>query len=119
MSDSISQVSEAPSQLTMAEMKNIKKDIKRIKDRNEMVEFIAEHDLEIDGIKTSLLNAWLQLPDYKFYRIHGRINIMKCDDKTRFRNIKALSDRLDALEKEIKAMVEGMNMLIAKNNLHV
>jgi hypothetical protein len=59
------------SERTKADYKHIKDKIRKITTKEKLNEYMLEHDEEMSFIPTPLLNSWVNVPNYKFFRHRG------------------------------------------------
>jgi hypothetical protein len=64
-----------------------------------------EHEQELSQYSTALLNSWLSIADYKFYRKRAILKITKVSE-TRYKSLQQLTDEVAELKNAMDELRE-------------
>jgi hypothetical protein len=97
-----SNVGVAPTSLP-ATWQTVKRDIRHISDAAKMRSYMLEHDAELAAYSTAILNSWLSIDGFKFYRKHHVLGLTK-QSETRYRSISKLCEAVDGIKPDIEEL---------------
>jgi hypothetical protein len=98
-----SKCTSVPSSTLPSNYQSMKKEIRHISDPQKMRSYILEHDAELSAYSTAILNSWLNIEGYRFYRKHQILGLTK-QSEPRYRCVSKLCEEVDAFKDNLQEL---------------
>jgi hypothetical protein len=86
--------------------KSIRKDIRKIKNSKEMIEFAFENEEVLSQLPTRLLNIWQTIKGWRFMRHSGRVSFTRQEKDT----VRTLQEDVEELRTIVSRIIKFLNM---------